>query len=101
MESTLRKTHLKKYISELSAPLSRAPRLERSSDLCSVHSLPMVVRGAARCSHELEFYTSSHCVCSLITELMNTSSLYHQDSAQLMLKGELRWESLNGNNPRG
>lgn len=61
----------------------------------SVSSLPLpsVVRGAARCSHELELYTSSHCACSPITGLMNTSlSPYHQSPGLNPVNAEGRAE---------
>lgn len=44
----LRKVHLRKYITELSAPLNREPRLERSSDLCFC-VFPPPPQGAERC----------------------------------------------------
>lgn len=92
----LRKIRLRKEVAELPAPLSREPRLERSSDLCCVPSLPLpsMVRGAARCSHELEFYTSSHCACSPITGLMSTSlSPYHQSPGLSSVNAEGRAET--------
>lgn len=52
-----------------------------------------MVRGAARRSHELEFYTSSYCARFPITGLMSTSlSPYHQSPGLSSVNAEGRAE---------